>query len=117
MSDSEKTQRGIRQRHSRVPFDSAVHMVRAGNSWSSELIDISATGILVERPRDWAGQEGDTFVVDLVIHDRLDIHVEATVARVSRHAIGMEFSRIPPEMERDLWALLGEDAHKTEPYE
>lgn len=108
---------GIKRRHSRVPFDSAVHMVRAGNSWTTDLIDISATGILVERPRDWIGQEGDVFVVDLVVHDRLDIHVEATVARISRHTIGLEFSRIPPDKERDLWALLGENAHRKEPYE
>lgn len=115
--ERDKTQEGFRRRHSRVPFDSAVHMVRAGQSWSTDLVDISATGMLVERPKDWVGQEGDRFVVDLIIHDQLDIHLEATVARVSRHTIGLEFSRIPPEKERDLWALLGENANRTEPYE
>jgi len=111
----EKDESRVTTRHSRMPFDSAVHMVRAGQAWSTELIDISATGILVERPRDWVGQENDTFVIDLIIHERLDIHVEATVARVTRNSIGLQFSRIPPEKERDLWALLGEYAHKTEP--
>lgn len=103
------------KRHSRMPFDSAVHMVRAGYAWSTELVDISATGLLVERPEDWVGQEGDTVVLDLVIHDSLDIHVEAEVKRLTSRTIGLQFTRIPPEREREFWSLLGEYAHKTEP--
>lgn len=114
---SEESPEGHRRRHSRMPYDAAVHLVRAGRSWSTDVVDISATGVLVERPRDWVGQEGDVFILDLLVHDRLDIHLEATVARVSRHTVGLEFSRIPPDKERDLWALLGENAHRKEPYE
>lgn len=104
------------KRHSRMPFDSAVHMVRGGHAWTTELVDISATGILVERPEDWIGQEGDTVVLDLVIHDSLDIHVEAEVRRLTNRTIGLQFTRIPPEREREFWSLLGEYAHKTEPF-
>lgn len=115
--DRDEPQGKARRRHTRIPFDCVVHLVRSGNSWTTDLIDISATGILVERPNGWIGQEGDTFVVDLVIHDHMDINMEAVVARVTRHGIGLEFSRIPPDKERDLWGILGEYANRTEPYE
>lgn len=115
MSEDRERKAG-QERHSRMPFDSAVHMVRAGQAWTTELVDISATGILVERPADWVGQEGDTVVLDLVIHDRLDIHVEAEVTRLTNRNIGLQFTRIPEEREREFWSLLGEHAHKTEPF-
>lgn len=116
MSD-DKDRKKPQRRHRRMPFDSAVHMVRAGQAWTTELVDISATGILVERPEDWIGQEGDTVVLDLMIHDRLDIHVEAEVTRLTNRNIGLEFTLIPPEREREFWSLLGEYAHKTESFE
>lgn len=116
MSD-DRERKPARRRHSRMPFDSAVHMVRGGHAWTTEVVDISATGILVERPEDWVGQEGDAVVIDLVVHDRLVIPVEAEVTRLTSHNIGLQFSRIPPDHEREFWSLLGEYAHKTEPFE
>lgn len=110
MHDNRKTG----SRHSRVPFESAVHLVRSGNAWSTDLIDISATGMLVDRPVDWVGQEGDEFIIDLIIHDHLNIHLKAEVARVTSNSVGLHFTFIPPEKEQEFWSLLGEFAHKRE---
>lgn len=102
------------QRHSRLPFDSAVHLVRSGHSWSTELIDISATGLLVERPDDCEVKLGEEFVVDLVIDNRLNIDVKASVARIADRVIGLHFTHIPAEKGAQFWSLLGEFAHQRD---
>lgn len=106
--------RRVRTRHHRIPYDSAVYLVRSGDAWTSELIDISATGMLVERPENWVGQEKDEFVVDLVLHESKNINVRAEVARVTPNSIGFHFSYIPADKEQDFWSLLGEFAHRRE---
>jgi hypothetical protein len=86
---------------------SAVLMVRGDQSWASEVMDISATGVLIRRPPEWIGQRGDRFVLEMLFGDHLDIHVEAVVMRVTEDELGFAFSRIPPDKETPLWNLLG----------
>ena len=100
-------QRKEGKRHRRMPVDSAVLMLRGDESWTSDLMDISATGVLVKRPLDWIGQRGDRFVLDMLFGDQLNIHVEAVVMRVTEDELGFAFSRIPPDKEMPLWNLLG----------
>jgi hypothetical protein len=100
-------QRRAGKRHRRMPVDSAVLMLRGDESWTSDLMDISATGVLVRRPLDWIGQRGDRFVLDMLFGDQLNIHVEAVVMRVAEDELGFAFSRIPPDKELPLWNLLG----------
>ncbi len=90
-----------------MPTDSAVLMCRGDESWTTELQDISATGLLVRRPESWIGQRGDQFVLDLLFGESLNIHLEAQLMRVDEDELGFAFSHIPPEKESELWTLLG----------
>ena len=39
-------------------ISSAVLMMRGADVWSTEIEDISATGVLLIKPDDWKGKEG-----------------------------------------------------------
>ncbi len=92
-------------------------MMRGGNAWSSEIRDISATGVLLVRPDDWHGQTGDQYALDMIIGEDLNIHVDAIVARIAKRHIGFAYARIPPDKEIPLWTLLGGYADRLEPFE
>ncbi len=109
-----KTQAGVRP--ARMKIRSAVLMMHGADAWSSELEDISATGVLVLRPDGFTGKAGDRFVLDMMIGDELNIHVEATVARVTPESIGFAYARIPESKEEPLWNLLGGYADSLESY-
>ncbi len=103
-----------RWRHARMPIYSAVLMVRRDESWSSEIEDISATGVRVTRPAEWDCAAGDCFVLDMIIGDELNIHLEASVARVGEDYIGFAYERIPEDKETALWGMLGGYADRLE---
>lgn len=104
------------KRPKRLPLHSAVHIVKAGGAWTSDIRDISATGVLIDRPERFTPVVGDTCVLDMIFGDDLSLHVEAMVARLSQQEVGFAFSRIPPEKEIPLWELLGAAADEMEPY-
>lgn len=95
---------------------SAVLISRGHDAWNSEIADISATGVLVRRPANWHGKIGGVFVLDMLIAESLDLHVEASLARVTEDQLGFAYARIPEEKEIPLWELLGGYADKLEPY-
>jgi PilZ domain len=104
-------------RHARMSISSAVLMMHGADAWSSEITDISATGVLVAKPDGWGGHVGDLYTLDMIIGDDLNIHVEATVARVTPGHVGFAYARIPPEKEVPLWNLLGGYADRLEQFE
>ena len=57
---------------------------------------------------------GALFALDMMIGDNLNIHLEATVARVTAEHIGFAYTRIPPDKEIPLWNLLGGYADRLE---
>ncbi|MGH8040427.1 MAG: PilZ domain-containing protein [Rudaea sp.] len=97
-------------------INSAVLMSRGADAWSSEIEDISATGVLVSRPEDWQGNIGDLYALDMIIGEELNIHVEATVARMTSRHLGFAYARIPTDKEIPLWNLLGGYADRLEPF-
>ncbi|HEX7339901.1 MAG TPA: PilZ domain-containing protein [Rhodanobacteraceae bacterium] len=101
-------------RHARMRIETAVLLSRGNESWPTELEDISATGVLLHRPHGWSGEQGDTWVLDMIFGSDLHIHVEASVARVSEQWLGMAYSRIPEDKQAALWNLLGGYADKLE---
>lgn len=121
MTADEETQRGSENlgglRHARVRRQTAVLMSRRGDVWATELEDISATGALLARPDQWQGEAGDLWVLDMLFHDNLNIHLEARVARMSEQRIGFEFARIPEDKQVPLWNLLGGYADTLEPWD
>ena len=104
-------------RHARMRISSAVLMMHGADAWSSEIEDISATGVLVMKPDGWTGHLGDQYALDMIIGEDLNIHVDASVARVTERHIGFAYSRIPPEKEVPLWNLLGGYADRLEQFE
>ena len=102
-------------RHARMPITSAILMMRGGESWPSDTVDISATGVMVRRPIDWRGEIGDRYVLDMVLGTNLTINLEARVARITEWHIGFAYERIPPDKEASLWNLLGSYADQIEP--
>lgn len=102
------------KRHRRMPLDSAVLLMRGGECWMSEVRNISATGVLIRRPEGWYGERGDRFILDMLIGDDFNLHLEAVVARVDGDDVGFAFARIPPEKEVPLWNLLGRYADSVE---
>jgi hypothetical protein len=104
-------------RHARMRISSAVLMMHGADAWSSEIEDISATGVLVIKPEDWSGHMGDQYALDMIIGEDLNIHVDATVARITSHHIGFAYSRIPADKEVPLWNLLGGYADRLEQFD
>jgi len=109
-----KVQHGLRP--ARMPIHSAVFISSGHNAWTSEIKDISATGVLIARPESWSGRVGDVFALDMLIGDALDIHVEARVVRITETRLGLAYARIPEDKEVPLWNLLGGYADRLEPY-
>jgi hypothetical protein len=95
------------RRASRLRVECAVLISRLEAAWITELMDISASGMLIKRPRDWDGALGEEFVIDMVFDGDLLINLEATLRRETPEELGMSFSRVPANKERALWGLLG----------
>jgi hypothetical protein len=108
---------GEHVRHARMRIETTVLLNRAGQSFPTELEDISATGVRVRRPPHWNGAAGEIWVVDMIFGSNLHIHVDARVARISPEWVGLEYSRIPEDKQQALWELLGGYADKLEPWE
>jgi hypothetical protein len=102
-------------RHARMPINSAVFMMHGGESWSTDMVDISATGVMRRRRLDWRGSLGDRYVLDMLVGPELNIHLEATVARITDWHVGFAYERIPADKEAPLWDLLGSYADQIEP--
>lgn len=112
MDNGEHQRPGVRP--ARMAIQSTVLLSRGGDSWTSDIEDISATGVLVHKPAGWKASVGDLFALDMMIGDDLNIHLEATVARVTEHCVGFAYSRIPSDKEVPLWNLLGGYADRLE---
>jgi hypothetical protein len=104
------------KRHARKRLSCDVLMMHGVESWTSRLEDISATGLLVERPPRWKGCPADLYVLDLMFEEELHIHLEATIARITRSHLGFTYARIPEDKEVPLWTLLGGYADSLEEF-
>lgn len=111
---NEAAKQGLRP--ARMAIRSAVFISSGRHGWSSEIQDISATGVLVSKPEHWNGRTGDVYALDMLIGDALDIHVEAALVRVTDTQLGFTYARIPEDKEAPLWNLLGGYADRLEPY-
>jgi hypothetical protein len=72
-----------RARSARMPMQSTVLLSRGADAWTTDIEDISASGVLVRRPDAWRFNVGDLFALDMMIGPELNIHVEASVARMT----------------------------------
>ncbi|MEO8747791.1 MAG: PilZ domain-containing protein [Rhodanobacter sp.] len=106
-TDSHGAEANERLRAARMQIEITVLMSRGGESLPTELADISATGAMLIRPLEWAGEVGQRWVLDMLFAEDLHIHLEAVVARVTGHHIGFSYERIPEDKQEPLWNLLG----------
>jgi hypothetical protein len=97
-----------------MPIQSTVLLSRGADAWTSDIEDISASGVLVRKPEGWMHTVGTLFALDMMIGADLNIHVEAIVARVTDAHIGFAYTRIPADKEVPLWNLLGGYADRLE---
>ena len=81
---------GDNRRFSRIPFDCKAVIITAQHSWSSQLIDVSLKGALVEKPADWQAGPGEEFTLELVLDDGSTVICMevVTVAHVQENCIG-----------------------------
>ncbi|HJT99060.1 MAG TPA: PilZ domain-containing protein [Rhodanobacteraceae bacterium] len=101
-------------RSARMPMQSTVLLSRGADAWTTDIEDISASGVLVRRPEGWAYAVGELFALDMMIGADLNINLEATVARVTDEHVGFAYTRIPADKEVPLWNLLGGYADRLE---
>jgi hypothetical protein len=97
-------------RHARMPIRSIVLISMGPLSWVTEVENISATGLLAQRPEDWNASAGERCVLDLLVGDDLHIHLEANVTRLTQTHVGFAYTSIPEDKEHALWGLLGQYA-------
>ncbi|WP_130618771.1 PilZ domain-containing protein [Dyella amyloliquefaciens] len=94
-------------RPARMRIETTVLMSRGGESHPTELVDISATGVLLRRPLGWDGEQGESWILDMIFGHDLHIHLEAQVMRISDRHLGFAYTRIPEDKQVPLWNLLG----------
>ena len=94
-------------RPARMRIETTVLMSRGDESQPTELVDISATGVLLRRPLGWQGEIGQSWILDMIFGHDLHIHLEAQVARISDRHLGFAYTRIPEDKQVPLWNLLG----------
>lgn len=100
-----------------MKLESAAWVSHGTEAWSCVLEDISATGVRVAKPEGWTGKLGDRVTMDMLVGEKVNIHVEAVVARITPGSIGFAYDRIPPDKEIPLWTLLGGYADTLEPWD
>jgi PilZ domain. len=106
-----------RLRPARMQIETAVLMSRGGEAQPTELVDISATGVMLMRPLGWLGEPGQSWMLDMIFGRDLSIHLEAVVSRVTAHNIGFSYQDIPEDKQVALWNLLGGYADTLEPWD
>ncbi len=102
------------ERSQRMTLDAEVLLLRQGELWESEVIDISASGVRIRRPVDFEGKIGDQIGLELLLGKHETIGVFGSVCRIDEHEVAFEYSRIPVRSEIPLWNLLGIHADTTE---
>ena len=74
------------QRHfTRIPFNASVIVInsRTNEKIMAELLDISFKGLLISKPRDWQGENGDGYTVHLELAGE-EVQLNLDVVEVHR---------------------------------
>ncbi|MDJ0656261.1 MAG: PilZ domain-containing protein [Xanthomonadales bacterium] len=102
------------ERDRRMRLRAEVVVLRHGEMWDSEVVDISASGMLIREPENWDGSLGDEMCIELILCEKDTIALLGKVVRYDGECLGLEFTHIPPRSEIPLWSLLGEYADSME---
>ncbi len=103
-------------RYARKPLTSTCLLVMKAQSAMMEVKNISASGIKLEYDDNHDIQLNlkDFCVLEIIINENFNLHVEAEVTRVNEDFVALRFIKIPEEKQIPLWELLGEHVDKIE---
>ena len=103
-------------RYSRKPLTTSCLLLRQGRSIVMEVKNISASGILLQydEENDIKLRVDDFCVLEIILNNNFNLHVEADVVRVSEEEVALKLIKIPEEKQIPLWELLGEHVDRIE---
>lgn len=81
------------RRFNRIPAEGNARLFSGSQMWNTRLIDLSLSGVLVERPEDWDGRIGTRYRLDLRLHGGVLIGMGVELARI-KEGLGLGFSCI-----------------------
>ena len=81
------------RRFNRIPVEGSVRLFSGSQMWNTRVIDLSLSGVLVERPEDWDGSIGTRYRLDLRLEGGVLIGMGVELARIE-DGLGLGFSCI-----------------------
>ena len=82
------------QRHfTRIPFNASATVINShtGQKYMAELIDISLKGVLISKPDDWQGKNGEHFTIHLQLAgNEVEINLAVTTVHNEKNSIGFK---------------------------
>lgn len=114
MSKKERT-----VRYARKVVAASCLMVFRGRSILTKVVNISASGILLEKPKKSdidRFEIGSNCILEIVSGQVPTFHLAAQVVRKEPERVALHFTEIPEEKQKALWQLLGDKANETESY-
>ncbi len=78
-----------RRSFSRIPFNGEVIVVGDQGRWSASLLDVSLKGVLVSRPAEWHGEQGENYQLHIGLSDgNLSICMDVMAAHICADKVG-----------------------------
>ena len=82
----------------RIFFKSAVEITTPDQSFSTELIDLSLNGALIQLPSDWVPVMNQDVKLEIHLSDgETTISMEATITHIEEHQVGLKRNHIDME--------------------
>lgn len=101
------------ERSARLDSEAAVLLVVGGQSWPTHVVNISSTGVLMQRPHDWPDNLLGTVLVELPL-SKAHVSLKARIVRESEQGLALRFTEIRGPAREALAAMLGPFADLTE---
>lgn len=82
-----------RRRFSRIPFEALAQLRSQHGIIYNDCVvhDVSLKGLLISRPPDWQGQQGEPYLIDLHLENTdVIIKMSASVAHIAKDSIGFD---------------------------
>lgn len=83
-----------RRRFSRFPIEGSVKLYSGTAMWSTQLVDMSLRGVLVERPEGWTGDLGSRYRLDLRLEGGVMIGMGVELSRIANGHLGFACQKI-----------------------
>jgi hypothetical protein len=95
------------RKFSRILFSSKARIIQAGQTYDTELLDLSLKGALVQRPAGWQHATGTEALLQVVLNDsELQLDMQVTVAHLHDDTLGLRCELIDIESASHLRRLL-----------